>query len=111
MRALATLPADARPSQWARVLRPHPGRVLLAALAALGPEAPASAAIQNFWRSWRFIRPVINGNDLLAMGIKPGPAIGRLLDRLLAARLDGEVVDEAAERALLTKTIDEEMGR
>jgi tRNA nucleotidyltransferase (CCA-adding enzyme) len=108
---LATLPADARPSQWTRVLRPHPGRVLLAALAVLGPEAPASAAIQNYWRSWRLVRPVINGNDLLAMGIKPGPEIGRLLDRLLTARLDGEVVDEAAERALLNKTINEGIGR
>jgi tRNA nucleotidyltransferase (CCA-adding enzyme) len=105
LRDLAALPADARPSQWAKVLRPHPGRVLLAVLAALGPDAPASAAIQNFWRSWRFVRPVINGNDLLVMGIKPGPEIGRLLDRLLTARLDGEVRDEAAEGALLAKLL------
>lgn len=106
LRDLATLPADARPSQWAKALRPHPGRVLLAALAALGPYSPASAAIQNYWRSWRFVRPVINGNDLLAMGIKPGPEIGRLLDHLLVARLDGKVTDEAAERKLLEHLID-----
>lgn len=104
---LTTLPADARPSQWSSLLRPHRGRVLLVALAALGPESPASAAIQHYWRVWRHVRPVINGTDLLAIGIKPGPEIGRLLDHLLAARLDGEVMDEAAERTLLARLIGE----
>lgn len=35
------------------------------------------------------IAPVLRGRDLMALGMKPGPAMGRLLDRLYDAQLDG----------------------
>jgi hypothetical protein len=40
----------------------------------------------------------LNGNDLIAMGVPKGPEIGRLLEALLVARLDGEIATEAEER-------------
>jgi hypothetical protein len=34
----------------------------------------------------------------MAMGVPKGPEIGRLLETLLVARLDGEITSEAEER-------------
>ncbi|WP_424991880.1 CCA tRNA nucleotidyltransferase, partial [Nitratidesulfovibrio liaohensis] len=41
--------------------------------------------------------PDITGNDLLAMGIPAGPAYGRVLRRVLAAKLDGLARTRAAQ--------------
>jgi len=35
------------------------------------------------------IAPIMRGRDLIALGMKPGPAMGELLDRLYDAQLDG----------------------
>ncbi|MYC06352.1 MAG: CCA tRNA nucleotidyltransferase [Chloroflexi bacterium] len=39
----------------------------------------------------RHIKPVLNGDDLVALGVPQGPRIGELLHDLLEARLDGQV--------------------
>jgi hypothetical protein len=39
----------------------------------------------------RDVRPAISGEDLVAAGVRPGPAIGRSLAAVRAALLDGEV--------------------
>ncbi len=39
----------------------------------------------------RDVRPVLNGSDLLALGVPTGPQVGDLLNGLLMARLDQEV--------------------
>lgn len=36
-------------------------------------------------------KPWVTGDDLIGMGLKPGPGIGRLLDRVYDAQLDGRV--------------------
>jgi tRNA nucleotidyltransferase (CCA-adding enzyme) len=105
---LAQTTPEARPSQVVQVMRAYPPRVLLVAAAALGPNTPTGKMIAQFQREWRDVRPVINGRDLLEMGLEAGPQIGRLLDRVLAARLDGDVVDEAGERALIDHLVEEE---
>jgi tRNA nucleotidyltransferase (CCA-adding enzyme) len=100
---LVLLPVDARPSQVVKMLRSFNERVLFTALVAVSLETAAGQQIVQYQRTWQHIRPAFTGNDLLAMGIKQGPRIGLLLDRLLTARLDGEAVNEAAERELLEK--------
>ena len=39
----------------------------------------------------RYIKPVLNGDDLIALGVPQGPRIGEMLQALLEARLDGQV--------------------
>jgi tRNA nucleotidyltransferase (CCA-adding enzyme) len=51
----------------------------------------------------RFIKPRINGRDLEAMGMPQGRNMGIILDKLLAARLDGEVKSRAGEERLALK--------
>ena len=65
------------------------------------PEGVALAGAQadaDVARRWldevRHVRLRIDGSDLLAAGIPQGPDIGRRLDGVLRARLDGRVPDE-----------------
>ena len=66
------------------------------------------ALLEQYFREWRFVKTAVTGNDLREMGLKPSPLFGELLEKLLAARLDGEVVDEVGERALLEKLLADE---
>lgn len=101
---LRTLPEDARPSQVEKALRPYRPRVLLVARVLLADERPA-ALVEQYMRVWRGVKTAVGGDDLRTLGLKPGPRYATILDRLLAARLDGEVSDEAGERQLLAKLI------
>jgi len=38
----------------------------------------------------------VNGKDLMALGIKPGPELGQMLNRLLEAVIDGELPNDRA---------------
>ena len=57
---------------------------------------------------WRFVGAELTGDDLLALGLKPGPDFSRWLWGLRAARLDGAVADRAGELALLRAWIQTE---
>lgn len=60
------------------------------------------------WKDWRWVKPVTTGDDLKAMGVPPGPAYGRILQRLRAAWLDDEVQSYAEEQRLLERLIEVE---
>jgi tRNA nucleotidyltransferase (CCA-adding enzyme) len=107
VREIAAWPAAPRPSEVVRALRFYRPRVLFTVLVALGAESEKGELITLYQREWHKVRPVLTGDDLLSMGLEPGPAIGRLLDTLLTARLDGEVTDEAGELALVARILSE----
>lgn len=106
---LAALPEDPAASEVERALRSFAShrRILLAARAALA-GSPAGELVERYQREWRHIETTLDGNDLREMGLRPGPLYAVLLDRLLAARLDGEVASKAEERALLEQLLEEE---
>jgi tRNA nucleotidyltransferase (CCA-adding enzyme) len=54
--------------------------------------------VSAFLTIYQHVKPVLTGTDLKAMGLTPGPQFKKILDRLLAARLNGEVRTEADER-------------
>ena len=53
---------------------------------------------------WKQIKPFADGNTLLQMGLPPGPIYKTILDALIAAKLNGEIVTEQDELELI-KTI------
>lgn len=81
--------ADLRPSQVVAVLE-HFSVAAVAACALLQPEGVVRERLWRYLDHWRYRRPALRGRDLAAMGIEPGPAMGRILVQLRAARLDGE---------------------
>ncbi len=106
---LAALPDEPRPSEVERALRPYAphSRILLAARAAMA-GVRAGDLLERYQRDWRHVTTALDGNFLRQSGLRPGPVYTVLLDRLLAARLDGQVRDEAGERALLMRLLEEE---
>jgi len=86
--------AATRPSQVAAAARVHPPEVVALA-GALGAATPAGA----WFGELRHIRTAIDGRDLIAAGISPGPELGERLARALDARLDGLAVDRDAQLA------------
>jgi tRNA nucleotidyltransferase (CCA-adding enzyme) len=72
------------------------GPVELIALAgALGASAPARRWLDEL----RHVQLEIDGSDLLAAGLEPGPAVGAGLAAARAAKLDGRASGRAAELA------------
>jgi tRNA nucleotidyltransferase (CCA-adding enzyme) len=43
----------------------------------------------------------MDGEDLKKLGVKPGPRLGSMLETLLEARMDGQVITKEDEEALV----------
>jgi tRNA nucleotidyltransferase (CCA-adding enzyme) len=64
--------------------------------------------VSAFLTAYQHTKPVVTGVDLKAMGLKPGPQFKKILDRLLDARLNGEVKTESEERELVRRLVSKE---
>ena len=62
-------------------------------------------AISHYCVHLRFIRPLLKGRDLKALGLPPGPRYRIILDELLNARLNGRVESREEETALARQLI------
>jgi tRNA nucleotidyltransferase (CCA-adding enzyme) len=93
------------PSQSPSQLTPYLEGFSPAAVAASALMAPSPLAesLNLFMRRWRYVKPALGGNDLRRLGVAPGPAMGELLHRLRAARLDGEVKSRPQEEELVRR--------
>lgn len=89
-----------RPSQIYQLLDKTPD-ITLAALAA-SPDAHRRQAVENYARTWRFVRPGLSGT-IIKEWIPAGPAIRQILQALLLARLDGLIASPEQELALAQK--------
>ncbi len=58
-------------------------------------------SVNQYLTTLRKVRPELTGSDLKAMGFEPGPMFKQILDRLLAARLDGKVKDRSSEKSFV----------
>lgn len=101
-RALRRIHSSSRlsPSQIFALLKPFSLETLLY-LVAKGKDRQAKKRISQFIAKDRFVRPILTGDDLMAMGLKPGPVFRLALDLLRDARLDGRVFTRQNEEALV----------
>lgn len=88
------LAVAASPSEIARAVGASPAE-MVALAGALGREAQAREWLEEL----RHVRLEIDGHDLLAAGVPPGPAIGRGLSAALADKLDGRASGRDQELA------------
>ncbi len=99
----------ARPSELRDALRAHtPEAIALAGALAQESSPRVADAAREWFEHVRGVRLRINGDDLIAAGVAPGPEIGRRLTRALARKLDGELHDgrDAELRAALEATVE-----
>ncbi|RME33806.1 MAG: CBS domain-containing protein [Deltaproteobacteria bacterium] len=76
---------------------------LVLLLMALEGEAPARQWLTAYLNSYRSVRTLLNGDDLVALGLPPGPVYRRLLEELLWAKLDGRVGNRQEEKAFVLR--------
>ena len=72
----------------------------VAAFAATSDDPIAAQLALRYLGEWRNERPLLHGDDLVALGVPEGPQIQKGLQLIRAARLDGWASDEGDERAL-----------
>ena len=91
-----------KPSETYRALAdlPDEGLVLLVAKAR---SKDIARLVLAYLTIHQHVKPSLNGTDLKTLGLKPGPIYKKILDRLLDARLNGEVKTKAGERKLVKK--------
>jgi len=63
--------------------------------------------LAEYATNWRYINPMLNGNDLRARGIPPGPLYARILNEIRNAWLDGRITSVAEEDSLVELMVKE----
>jgi tRNA nucleotidyltransferase (CCA-adding enzyme) len=90
--------------------RPSPSQVVaclqkvelpLLILVASQSRAPVRRLLWRYLTHWRRLKPLLNGDQLRQLGYRPGPQFRQILDRVLAATLDGELTDQDAALAFV----------
>ena len=88
-----------------RILHPLAHETLLYALAAASSQQ-AKKNISLYLTHLKDVKPSIGGDDLISMGVEPGPLYRELLDTARDALLDGDVEPgEAHERAYVRRLL------
>ncbi|MFA9462272.1 CBS domain-containing protein [Thiohalorhabdus methylotrophus] len=77
--------------------------IVLALMAVTG-HAGVREAISHYIQHLRGIRGALSGSDLIELGVPQGPEVGRWLERLVRARVRGEVNSAEEERELVVRT-------
>jgi len=70
----------------------------------------AKKSLSLYFTQLQGVHCLLTGDDILAMGVPRGPEVGRLLDCLLAARLNGEVISRDDEQDYLKKYLSHTTG-
>ncbi len=95
---------DLKPSRIYRVLNRYSSEAVLAYCIALD-SALARDNVEQYLKQWRWVRPRLTGSYLKARGVPPGPVYRQILDKLLYARLDGEIGTATEEEALAQRLL------
>ncbi len=101
-RLLRTLNRTTKPSDTFRVLRNLSDETLVF-LKAKTRSDKVKQNISAQFTTYRRVKSILTGDDLKAMGLKPGLSYHTILNRILDARLNGEVETEADERRLVRR--------
>jgi tRNA nucleotidyltransferase (CCA-adding enzyme) len=103
--AIGTLASpDTRPSRIHSALRRrHPAAIEGSVIGT--DDTRARANMERYLAELRHEAPLLNGGDIMALGLAEGPMVGEALDALLNARLDGEVSTREDEERLVRERL------
>ncbi len=73
--------------------------------AALTEEEWKREKILEYLRTWRFIKPAVDGEDLKSLGLKPGPIFKRILNELKYRIIDAEISEDREEQLQFVKAM------
>jgi tRNA nucleotidyltransferase (CCA-adding enzyme) len=93
-----------KPSALVRLLKDYRDAALFVTWAASDSKL-AARQIQRYVCQLRAVRPELDGKYLRSLGMPPGPEMGRTLDALRDALLDGEVKTRAEQEAFVRERL------
>ncbi len=73
---------------------------LLLFLASLPEREEEREKVLKFLKEWRFVKPLVDGEDLKALGLKPGPVFRKILSEIKYAIIEGKLDREDREEQL-----------
>ena len=88
---LCRLSANSKPSEVYRLLKPYDAETLVFAMMQQEQTEWRAEKIEDYLVNLRVIEPLINGDDLIRLGLKPGKAFTNLISKAFTAQLDGEI--------------------
>jgi tRNA nucleotidyltransferase (CCA-adding enzyme) len=91
---------DLKPSEIVRILEDSSDEACLL-LSVVTDSWLVHRRLDLYQRRLRYVRPILNGDDLRRMGIPPARVYHQMLDRLRDAHLDGEINTRAEEEAIV----------
>lgn len=59
--------------------------------------------LESFITRWRHVKPLLSGADLIALGVKPGPAMGKMFAKILRLKLEGRLPNRRSEAAFVRR--------
>jgi len=89
-----------KPSETVRILEDSSEEACLL-LGVISDSWLVRRRLDQYQRRLRYVRPILNGDDLRHMGIPPARVYRQILDRLRDAHLDGEISTRAEEEAIV----------
>ena len=99
-----TNPAEMSNAQLADLLDPYQRHAIAGCELTL--TGKVSERVGRYLSDLRDMKPDLDGSDLVNMGVPHGPEVGRMLRRLRAAKLDGDVDTPDAERAMVMRLLE-----
>jgi tRNA nucleotidyltransferase (CCA-adding enzyme) len=94
--AYKALKGDVSASVVYRILKPLTSEEQLMLAVRLGKK---NHAVRKYFEEYRYVAPILKGEDLAAIGIPPSKKMGEILEELRYLRLDEKLTDRAAEEA------------
>jgi tRNA nucleotidyltransferase (CCA-adding enzyme) len=73
--------------------------VPLLILVASQSRAPIRRLLWRYLNHWRWVKPLLNGNQLQQLGYRRGPQLRHILEAVRAATLDGQITNVASATA------------
>ena len=74
------------------------GDEILQAIIATEDDTNVVSRFTEFYNRLRHIRPKLNGDDLINLGVPQGPMVGELLNELLELRIECSISNASEER-------------
>ena len=99
--ALEPLSASSRASEVYKLLNSYPLEPLIFALKVPNQPDWCREKIRDYLIYGRGVQPLINGDDLIQLGLKPGRLFAEVLWKAFAAQLDGKVLTKQEAYQLL----------
>ena len=85
------------PSGLCRLVEPY-SLEAVRLVAGISDSPRVAARLLEYLNHLRHVEPTLRGQDLLRMGMPPGPQVGETLARIKELRLNGQLVSSAGER-------------